>query len=315
MLATYLLSPATLLKSALLYFILASHCYAEPSKVLVSIKPLHSLISHITEGINPTKLLLSQQQSAHHFQLKPSQKRLLNQADILFYSSDTIEAFVPAISRSSGKHLFIELARTPGLQTLSARGFDAHEHQHEGNPAATVQHNDENIDGHIWLSVANAQHISRYVASILIAKNPAYASQYQHNLSALLKKLQHLKTSNQALLNNIKQQPFLLYHDAFQYLEAENQLSGAHFVTTSPEHTPGIKRIQQLKRLIEQESIQCIFYEPPNIPSLIKTLTENTDITLAALDPIGSQLPAGKQQYFELMQQTAHTLVDCLSSP
>jgi len=81
----------------LLLFSITTNSFAKPATVLVSIKPLHSLVSYITDGVNPTRLLLSQQQSPHHFQLRPSQKRMINNADIFFYSSDNIETFVPAL--------------------------------------------------------------------------------------------------------------------------------------------------------------------------------------------------------------------------
>ena len=287
--------------SFLFLILLMSSSYATPQKVLVSIKPLHSLISHITEGINPTELLLKQQQSAHHFQLRPSQKRMINKADIFFYSSDTIESFVPALKNTTEHLQFIQLANTPDITSLSTRSYDSH------------KHHANDIDGHIWLSIENAQQISRYVTEILSKNNPQHTSHYQRNLDSLLLKLGTLKQNNNNLLSNIKDTPYIVYHDAFQYFEFENKLTGAHFITTSPEHAPGIKRVKELKQLINNQHIRCIFYEPPNIPSLVKTLTDNKLIKLSAIDPAGSQIPAGKQHYFTLMQQTASTLHNCLS--
>ncbi len=286
---------------SLLLFFIASNSYARPANVLVSIKPLHSLISHITEGINATELLLKKQQSAHHFQLRPSQKRLINQADIFFYSSDAIESFVPALKNTTENLQFIPLTDIADIVYLTTRSFDSNKH-----------HTDD-IDGHIWLSIKNAQQISRYVTEILSKKYPGYASRYQQNLDALLIKLETLKQENASLLSKTKDVPYLVYHDAYQYFELENKLSAAYFITTSPQHSPGIKRVKELKQLIEDKHIQCIFYEPPNIPALVKTLAENKSVTLSALDPVGSQIPSGKQHYFTLMQQTAITLNNCLS--
>lgn len=296
---------STLLKSALLSLTLIGNSFAAPERVLVSIKPLHSLISHITEGINQTELLLDRQQSAHHFQLRPSQKRLINQSDIFFYSSDNIEYFVAALKNTSDNIEFIELAQAPGLKVLPVRGF----HDHDNH-----QPTDADIDGHIWLSIENAQHISRYIAAILSKRAPQYAQQYENNLKILLNKLSALKKVNLALLSKIKEIPFLVYHDAYQYFEHENELSGAHFITTSAEHSLGIKRVRSLKQLIKNKNIQCIFYEPPNIPPLITILTENNATRLAAIDPAGIQLEAGKQHYFNLLQQTTQTLFDCLGT-
>lgn len=296
--------------SLLLLLTLPVTCLSEPPRVVVSIKPLHSLISHITDGISDTRLLLDQQQSPHHFQLRPSQRRLINQANIFFYGSNNLESFVEKIKASSDQLTFVELSRIPEIKPLAARSFHSHKNDHD---AEKHEIESNNIDGHIWLSVENAQHISVSVTKTLSQRDPENAHRYQSNLQNLLIKLKTLQQNNIELFTKLRDRPFLVYHDAYQYFEVENKLSGAHFVTTSPEHTPGIKRIKELKQLIKHEGIQCIFYEPPNVPSLVKTLTENTAITLAALDPAGSQLSAGKQHYFTLIQQTASILYKCLS--
>jgi len=277
--------------------------YADNTHVLVSIKPLHSLISHITDGISTPALLLSGQQSAHHFQLRPSQKRMLNRADVFFYSSDNIEGFVPALKSSTDHIQFIQLANAPDIKTLPTRSLHSHGHS---------QQTRHMIDGHIWLSTENAIQLSRYVTGILSSRDPQNATHYQKNLSNLILKLKKLRKNNLKLLNSIKDEPLLFYHDAYQYFEIENKLSRSHFITTSPEHAPGIKRVKALRQLIKAEDIRCIFYEPPNMPPLLNTLAEDLPVKFATLDPAGSQIVAGKQHYFELMQQTAQTLYNCL---
>ncbi len=294
------LSKSTLF--TLLLFFITANSYAKPTEVLVSIKPLHSLISNITDGVNQTRLLLTQQQSPHHFQLLPSQKRLINKADIFFYSSDNIETFVPALKNTTNHLQFVQFTHIPKINTLGTRSFHSH-----------TKHNSIDIDGHIWLSIDNARIISQYVTDILSKKSPEHAIQYNKNLDTLLLKLDKLKQENQFKLKKFKHIPYLVYHDAYQYFEVENKLTGARFITTDPENHPGIKRIRNLKTLINTENIQCIFYEPPDIPSLLNVITENRSVKLSALDPAGLQIPMGKQHYFQLLRQTATTLSYCLS--
>ena len=285
-------------------------CQSETPNVVASTKPLHSLISHITNGTGETELLLDKQQSPHHFQLRPSQKRMLNRADIFFYSSDNLESFVEHLKENNQDLEYIELSQVAGIQALTARSFHNHSHHDHFSDNDSGK---KNIDGHIWLSINNARIIAQHVSEILTRLSPENASSYANNLQSLLTKLDTLQDQNFQLLNQIKEKPFLVYHDAYQYFEVENKLTGAHFVTTTPEHTPGIKRIKLLRQLIQSENIHCVFYEPPNIPGLIVTLTENSNIKVEPIDPAGSQIQAGKQHYFTLMQQTASILYTCLS--
>ena len=282
----------------LIFFSFSS--YAKSTQILVSIKPLHSIVLHITAGVNEPMLLLSGQQSPHHFQLRPSQKRLLNQADVFFYSSDNIETFVPALKNTTPL-TFIELSKIDNINSLPVRSFDSHQHHAHGN-----------IDGHIWLSIENTKTIAKFITHTLSKYSPENTKRYNENLKLLLIELDSLKNKNRTLLSPFKNTPYLVYHDAYQYFETENNLLAAYFITSSTEHSPGIKRVKALRELIDNKNIKCIFYEPPNIPPLLNTLTESKTIKLAEIDPTGSQIPANKNHYFKLMQQTATTLSECL---
>lgn len=285
---------------AALIFCGLSTSMAEPLKILVSTKPLHSLVSYITDGINQPKLLLNQQ-SPHDFQLRPSQKRLINSSDFFFYSDDNFESFVPTLKQSTRQLKFIEFSQLPNIQLLHVRLLD----EHHG-------HNSTEFDGHLWLSINNAMIISTHITSVLSKASPEYQKIYSENLESLLLKLMILKDSNSRLLQSHENIPYLVYHDAFQYFEKENNLNAAYFITSNPEHAPGIKRIKQLRQLISNQNIQCVFYEPPNIPPLLNTLTEDKAVTLQPIDPLGLQIPMGKEHYFQLLEQTATTLNKCL---
>jgi len=298
-----------LLRYLLLLLLLPFNSSASSPNILVSIKPLHSLVSHITQDVTSPQLLLDKQLTAHHFQLKPSQKRKLLKADVFIYSSNNIESFVEKLEHLQGKTRFVQASLLSGVAQLPNREFGHHHSDHSHD-----SHNESDIDGHVWLSINNAKQISLQLTRIFIELDPEHKQQYEKNSTVLISELNKLQQTNSLLLKATKDQSFLVYHDAYQYFEHENQITNTIFVTSSPEASPGIKRIKQLKQLIARNNIQCVFYEPPSIPPLLQTLTEDRLIKLVPLDPIGSQLDAGENHYFELMRQTATKLHDCLSS-
>lgn len=278
-------------------------------RIVVSIKPLHSIVSQVTLGVTQPALLLEQEASAHHFQLRPSQQQKISQADLFIYSSEQIESFVEK-QQQRGDTEFIRLASIESLHLLSNRDFH---HQHNGQPHADEAEG-HTIDGHIWLSINNAIAISDYLGRLLSERDPAHQVQYMANTARFIQQLKQLKADNQQKLAAFSQQPFLLYHDAYQYFEQENNLQGAHFITSSPNINPGIRRVQYLKQLIRTENIRCVFYEPPNIPPLVETISENQPVELVPLDPIGALLEPGADHYIQLMQQTANQIYHCLST-
>ena len=304
--ATYT-RPSMLLKTILLtslYFLISFHAAAEPPGILVTLKPIHSLVSNLTRGITQPRLLIDGIQSPHDFQLKPSDRRKITHADIIVYVSDSIESYIPEISNTfNEQQRVIAVDKMPGIKLLAARSSDEHSDHH-------AHHSD--IDGHIWLSIDNARAISHHLYTELIRHDPEHQSAYLQNKNLLIEKLQRLKSSINDKLSAVKQKPYLTFHDAFQYFESEFELSGSHFVTTSPEHISGIQSIRRLKKLMVSENINCIYYEPPQLPGIIHTLKENTSARTLPLDPVGTGLQPGEALYFELLDTIASQLGDCL---
>ena len=72
--------------AALLMALTAASARASDGRldVVVSIKPIHALVAGVMQGVGTQHLLLNDQQSPHHFALKPSQARLLQQAELVW---------------------------------------------------------------------------------------------------------------------------------------------------------------------------------------------------------------------------------------
>ena len=293
-----------LLKISLLlcfYSASISLAYSESLNILTTIKPIHSLVSNLTKGISQPDLLISGNQSPHDFQMKPSDRRKIVNANIIIYVSGGIESYIPEISNTFSKQqTVIALDTIAGIQKLPTRSVDEHSDHHADH------------DGHLWLSIENAKAISHYLYSEFSKHDPEHQVIYLQNRNQLLARLQQLKTGITDKLKQLKQKPYLTFHDAFQYYETEFNLTGSHFVTSNPEYISGIQSIQHLKKLMQTEKINCIYYEPPRIPKIIHTLKENTAARSLPLDPVGTELHPGENLYFELLDTITNQLLDCL---
>ena len=75
----------------LIFFISINTVSAQPAtNVVVSIRPIHSIVSALMEGVSEPRLLLDSNESAHTFHLKPSQLKLLSNADLLITIGDSL---------------------------------------------------------------------------------------------------------------------------------------------------------------------------------------------------------------------------------
>ena len=75
-------------------FLLAIKSVAAQStpSVVVSIKPIHSIVTSLMSGIAEPQLLLKSSNSAHTFHLKPSQVQMLANADLVIIISGDFES-------------------------------------------------------------------------------------------------------------------------------------------------------------------------------------------------------------------------------
>jgi len=288
--------------SILLYLLILPAAYASAPDILVTLKPIHSLVSNLTKGITQPKLLIKGFQSPHDYSMRPSDRRLIKQSDIIIFTGPTIESFMPSIVGSLRNKQIIDLSKTPDLHTLPTRLMlnKSHEHTHSEH------------DGHIWLSIQNAKHIIKYLHTQLITHDPDHENQYTENKETTINKLNNLNKKIHGQMKQISNHAFLMFHDAFQYFENEQGLKKAFFVTSTPEHKIGIRQVRNLRLKIKEQQISCVFYEPPQIPKILHTIIEDSPIKILALEPLGTNSKSGEDLYFELLTNISQQLYNCL---
>ena len=147
---------ATLLALPLLCILPSHHAAATP-RVVASIAPLHSLAAAVMEGTDTPRLLLRGGESPHSFSLRPSDARMLHDADILFWIGPTLEQPLARILPNLGTSHTVALIDTPGLELLPNRQSHASDpHSHHAADVSPARQSGAGIDPHIWLSPGNA---------------------------------------------------------------------------------------------------------------------------------------------------------------
>jgi len=101
--------------------------------VVVSIKPIHSLVAGVMKGVGEPELLVQGTTSPHDFNLKPSQAKSVQDADLVIWVGEGIETFlVKSIENIEDKSASLELMDIEGLELLEYR--DGHDHgDHAGH--------------------------------------------------------------------------------------------------------------------------------------------------------------------------------------
>jgi zinc transport system substrate-binding protein len=285
--------------------------------VVVSVKPIHSLVAGVMEGVGTPQLLIEGAGSPHSYALRPSQARALDQADVVFWIGDGLEAFLARpLGALSSDATLVALGDAEGLRLLPTReggtreahGED-HEHEEEHD------HDHGAVDMHLWLDPQNAAVMVGAIAAALGATDPGRAATYDANATKLRADLAGLDAELAATLAPVHDRPFVVFHDAYQYFEERYGLNAVGSITVDPQRAPGAGRLREIRAELEEHAAACVFAEPQFRPALVETVVEGTGAGTGVLDPLGADLEAGPGQYAELLRALSRSLVDCLGTP
>ena len=112
--------------------------------VVASIKPIHSLVSAVMQGVGEPSLLIEGAGSPHNYALKPSQAYELQKANLIFWIGHDLEAFLQrTIENIAPQAVSVPLIESHGIKTLPFReGASFEEHDHDKHDEH--DHDDEN---------------------------------------------------------------------------------------------------------------------------------------------------------------------------
>lgn len=282
-------------------------------KVVVTIKPIHSLVTRLMDGVGTPKLLVEGAASPHTFSLRPSGVRAIDNADVFVRVSGDLEPFTRKVVAALPDSVqLVTLVETPGLTLL-----EAGEHHHHGDadePEEAVGPKDH-VDGHIWLDPDNAKVIVNHLAKVLGERAPQDAAKLRANADRLTAELDALTAEIAADMAPIKDKPFVVFHDAYHYFQARFGLDAVGAITISPQVQPSAKRLIELRDKIRSLKVACVFAEPMFQPKLVSAVTEGLDVRTGTLDPDGAMLEPGPDLYFKMMRDLAGELESCLGHP
>ena len=314
--------------------------------VVTTIKPLHSLISSVMEGVGKPSLIIEGTNNPHTFVFKPSHAEMIENADIVFWIGEDLEAFMEKPLESLAKNAktisFMDLASIEKLKFREQNIFDdhddhghddhddhghkdddhddhddhdGHDDEHDGHDDHDDHaghhdgHNHGEFDAHIWLDPANAKEMVLEISHELSEIDPSNKSKYEDNASKTIVALDKLiEEVDKSLSKDIS---YIVFHDAYQYFEKRFGVIPAGALTLNPDVLPGAKQIADIQDVINDKGIKCIFSEPQYNPKIIETLGNDMNISTGVMDPLGAYIDAGPSMYSDLINQIANSIKDC----
>lgn len=201
-------------------------------------------------------------------------------------------------------------------------GQDDHADHGDHGDAGHADHADHAGDGHghahgdadphLWLSPDNAVAWLGPIAEVLSAVDPDNAARYADNARRAEVAIAAARDRAAARLAPVRDVPFVVMHDAFQYFERAFGLAAVAAISLSDAVEPGPARVAALRQVVAETAAVCLFTEPELSTALADTVFAEAGLRRGVLDPLGAGIAPGPGMYPALIEALSASAADCL---
>lgn len=274
-----------------------------------------------TDDIDLT-LLVNNGTDLHNYQPSVKDIATMKQADVLCYVGGTSDAWVSdALDSAELEHIqtIKLLDAADAREEVTVEGMqeeDGHEHED-----ANTDHNEIEIDEHVWLSLRQAQQICAAIRDTLCAADPDNSDAYTKNCETYVKQLQGLDEQYQKATTQDAVRDCILVADRFpfRYLAEDYDLTYyAAFPGCSAETEASFETIAFLAEKVSGLELPYILTTESSDQSIAKTVLENADsdaeiLVLDSLQSITQNDLDNGVTYLSCMEDNLEVLQKALS--
>lgn len=287
-------------------------------QIVVDTQITASLVQQVTGDLAEIHVLLPAGASIHHHQMRPSDARALQGADLLIWTGPALTPWLDRAAESAGQSVAqLRLLDSKGTTLHDYEGQHSHAHDEDEGHEHDHDHDHDhgNIDPHAWLNPENAAVWLGAIAESLSSADPENAATYGDNAQAAANAIRDMDVTIRDELAPVADKSFVVFHDAYGYFTDHYGLAPALAVSPGDASTPSAARISELHSQIGDSGASCAFPEFAQDPKLIAAATQGTGVRLGQeLDPEGAGIAPGPALYGQVIAGLAQHLHDCLSA-
>ncbi len=278
---------------------------AETVGVVASIKPVHSLVSMVLDGIADPYLIVKGAASPHGHAMRPSDAQALAKADAVFWIGADLETFLVKPLQT-----LPESARVVGLMKDDDEHRE-HEKDNEHGHGDEHGHQHHGVDPHVWLNPVQAVEMIERIAAVMTDVLPAEAKRISKNRNAAIEELIDVDAEVRRLVTPMHGEHIVVLHEAYGHFTDHYGLPPFVALSVTPEHKPTPGSIRDVRKKIFDLGVRCVFAEPQFPDTFVRLLTENTSAQTGVIDPLGAQLIPGPDLYPQMLRLMGFAIRSC----
>ncbi|WP_271272513.1 zinc ABC transporter substrate-binding protein ZnuA [Aliamphritea hakodatensis] len=305
----------------------------KPVKVVASIKPLQLIAASLLGDSAETGLLVSPDNSPHHYNMKPSDVRRLQDADLVIWVGPDLERFlIKPLKRNPGRNLALLTEEEPARKEEHDEhddhdGHDEHEEhakhedheehdehdEHEEHAETEGEHHhDHGNDPHLWMAPERILEAAELITQRLQQDYPQRSAEFEERLHSFEARLKATDSALAAQLKDVQSQGFYVFHDAFAGFVEHYGLNQLGYFTVDPGRKPGAKRLSQIRTALESSQASCVFIEPQFEAPVVRAIVGDLPIGKGMLDPLGREIAVDNDGIFNFLNALSSEIRTCL---
>ncbi len=263
--------------------------------VVASIKPVHSILAGLMQGIEAPQLLVQGDDLPYGYVLDDEKKQWLKDADLIVWVGPELEHFlIQPLQQATAGQRVLTLLDSQELKILPSRW------------------DDQQRDPYFWLDSRNALILLDMLTKELMAIDPARAHLYRRNRDRMFAKIAELDRRFEYGYRGLKGGLALSYYDTQQYFEQAYALKIAGVLSPSPEQRVAAQKLLQERQKIAEGWYACLLTESGMAMPELPMLLGDNHINQVELDSFGGEFPAGENLYLQLMNHNTRLIKKCM---
>jgi zinc transport system substrate-binding protein len=253
----------------------ASRAATGDLRLVASFYPLQWVAQQVAGPRVEVRSLTKPGAEPHDLELAPRDVASVADADLVVYLKGFQPAVDDAVHGEAGKRGYDVTA----LADLDLRytAVDDGQHVTRGGPAT---------DPHFWLDPVRLAAVATGIASRLAAIDPARATAYRANATALAGRLHALDERFRTGLARCRSRDVVTSHNAFGYLARRYGLTQVGITGLTPEDEPRPSDLARVADFTRSHGVRTIYYETLVPRAIAKTVATETGAAVGVLDPI-----------------------------
>ncbi|MEE9449532.1 MAG: metal ABC transporter substrate-binding protein [Ignavibacteriaceae bacterium] len=278
-------------KISLLVFLFQLTNAAQPEYV-TTIHPFKEIIQRVVGEWGKVICLLSPGSSPHTFYISPSEVKVIESADALFYCAKNLDEWAIRYNNPNKIEL-LSLLPVDSLLNIF-----------------TIRNRNVGLDPHFWTDPVLVKIMLPQLAAKLCSIDPDGCKIYKANAEEFSVELELIYREINKNLKQVNKRTVILSHPFFQYFLKRFNFKLAGIIEPIPGKEPTPKELKVLIDIVLKNGVKAIFTHIQLPDNAAHLLSESTGIKVRTLDPVGGV--EGRNSYNEILMYNTSIIFKAL---